>query len=81
MCIRDSFYRLTVLPLATRVAASIAWWLSEHLDAEFDLRPDPDRIPALAEERDQQWKRVSEAQFLTDAEKRALLGLPPLAEA
>lgn len=73
-----AFYRLTVLPLATRVAASVAWWLSEHLGAEVDLRPDPDRIPALAEERDQQWARVGSATFLTDAEKRSLLGLPPL---
>ena len=76
-----AFYRLTVLPLATRVAASVAWWLSEHMGAEVELRPDPDRIPALAEERDQQWKRVGEALFLTDAEKRAMLGLPPLAGA
>lgn len=75
-----AFYRLTVLPLVTRVAASVAWWLSEHLGAEVDLRPDPDQIPALAEERDQQWRRVNEAAFLTDAEKRAALGLPPLAE-
>lgn len=76
-----AFYRLTVLPLATRVAASVAWWLSEHLGAEIELRPDPDRIPALAEERDQQWARIGAASFLTDAEKRALLGLPPLAGA
>ncbi|MBC9245554.1 phage portal protein [Paracoccus sp. 11-3] len=75
-----ALYRLTVLPLVTRVAASVAWWLSEHLGAEIDLRPDPDRIPALAEERDQQWKRIGEALFLTDAEKRALLGLPPVDE-
>lgn len=75
-----AFYRLTVLPLVTRVAASVAWWLSEHLGAEVDLRPDPDQIPALAEERDQQWRRIGEASFLTDAEKRAALGLPPLAE-
>lgn len=74
-----AFYRLTVLPLATRVAASVAWWLSEHLGAEIDLRPDPDRIPALSEERDQHWRRISEALFLTDAEKRALLGLAPVA--
>ncbi|WEF23495.1 phage portal protein [Paracoccus sp. S3-43] len=76
-----AFYRLTVLPLATRVSASVAWWLSEHLGAEVELRPDPDRIPALAEERDQQWARIGAATFLTDAEKRALLGLPPLAGA
>ncbi|MGP9806006.1 phage portal protein [Paracoccus sp. NSM] len=73
-----AFYRLTVLPLATRVAASVAWWLSEHLGAEIELRPDPDQVPALAEDRNQQWARVAAATFLTDAEKRALLGLPPL---
>ncbi|MFD1882373.1 phage portal protein [Paracoccus pacificus] len=75
-----AFYRLTVLPLVSRVSAAVAWWLSEHLGAEIDLKPDLDQIPALAEERDQHWRRVSEAAFLTDAEKRAMLGLPPLAE-
>lgn len=75
-----AFYRLTVLPLVSRVAASVAWWLSEHLGEEVDLRPDPDQVPALAEERDQQWRRIDEASFLTQAEKRQALGLPPLAE-
>lgn len=75
-----AFYRLTVLPLAARVAASVAWFLSEHLGAEVLLRPDPDAIPALAEERDRQWKRIGEAAFLSDVEKRALLGLAPMAE-
>ncbi|MBT0781627.1 phage portal protein [Paracoccus sp. pheM1] len=76
-----AFYRLTVLPLVSRVAGALAWWLSEHLGAEIDLRADPDQVPALAEERDQHWKRVGEAGFLTPAEKRAALGLPPLADA
>ncbi|CAM3077136.1 phage portal protein [Paracoccus nototheniae] len=73
-----AFYRLTVLPLVARVLASVAWWLSEHQRAEIELRPDPDQILALAEERNQQWARISAAAFLTDAEKRALLGLAPL---
>lgn len=73
-----AFYRLTVLPLMARVASTVAWWLGEHLGTEIDLRPDPDQVPALAEERDQQWRRIGAASFLTDAEKRAALGLPPL---
>lgn len=76
-----AFYRLTVLPLVSRVASAVSWWMSEHMSAEVDLRPDPDRVPALAEERDQLWKRIGEAGFMTDAEKRAALGLPPVAEA
>ncbi len=75
-----AFYRLTVLPLATRVTASVAHWLSELAGDAVELRPDLDQVPALAVERDQQWKRVAEAAFLTDAEKRALLGLPKIAD-
>ena len=75
-----AFYRLTVLPLATRVTAQVAHWLSGFVPGDVLLRPDLDQVPALAEEREQHWRRVSEAAFLSDAEKRALLGLPPLAE-
>jgi HK97 family phage portal protein len=75
-----AFYRLTVLPLATRVAAAVGHWLSMHLGEAVELRPDLDQVPALAAERDQQWARVSGADFLTAAEKRSLLGLPPVAE-
>ena len=73
-----AFYRLTVLPLAARVAANVAHWLSGFTGDEIELKPDLDQVPALASERDQQWRRVSDAAFLSDAEKRVLLGLPPL---
>ncbi len=73
-----AFYRLTVLPLATRVASAVADWLEDFTGDRFDLRPDVDQIPALAAEREAQWRRVGEAAFLTDAEKRVLLGLPAL---
>lgn len=76
-----AFYRLTVLPLATRVTAAVSHWLSSWLGAAVELRPDLDQVPALAAERDQQWARIGAAEFLTDAEKRAMLGLPPLPEA
>ena len=75
-----AFYRLTVLPLATRVTAALAYWLSGFAGVSVELRPDLDQVPALAGERDQQWKRVGEAVFLTAAEKRRLLGLPALPE-
>lgn len=73
-----AFFRLTVLPLATRVTAAVSYWLSTHLGEEIELKPDLDQVPALALERDQQWKRVGEAGFLTESEKRAILGLPRL---
>jgi len=70
------FFRLTVLPLATRVTGALANWLEDFTGEDLDIRPDPDLIPALAAERDQHWKRVGEATFLSSAEKRVLLGLP-----
>ncbi|SMX42082.1 phage portal protein [Actibacterium lipolyticum] len=75
-----AFYRLTVLPLATRVAATISDFLSRFAGEQVELRPDLDQVPALSAERDNQWRRVSDAVFLSDPEKRALLGLPKLAE-
>ena len=75
-----AFYRLTVLPLATRVLAALSHWLAQFTGEPVELRPDLDQIAALAAERDQQWARVGAADFLTVAEKRVLLGLPRLQE-
>ena len=72
-----AFYRLTVLPLAQRVVANLGRWLSGFSAEALDLKPDLDQVPALAAERDAQWQRVANADFLTDAEKRRLLDLPP----
>ncbi len=75
-----AFYRLTVLPLATRVAAAIGTWLSGFAGEKVTLKPDLDQVPALAAERDAQWARVVSADFLSTGEKRALLGLPAQAD-
>jgi HK97 family phage portal protein len=75
-----AFFRLTVLPLATRVAAALSQWLSGFSGEMLELKPDLDQVPALAAERDAQWARVSGAAFLSIGEKRALLGLPVLSE-
>lgn len=73
-----AFFRLTVLPLATRVAVALSEWLTRFSGEIIELKPDLDQVPALATERDAQWARVSSADFLTIGEKRALLGLPAL---
>ena len=75
-----AFYRLTVLPLAQRTAARVSDFLAGLAEEAIELRVDLDGVPALSSEREAQWRRVSEAAFLTDAEKRSLLGLPPLVE-
>lgn len=73
-----AFFRLTVLPLASRVTAALGEWLEHFTGEDLQLSPDLDKVPALAAERDAQWQRVAGADFLSQAEKRALLGLPPL---
>lgn len=75
-----AFYRLTVLPLVARVTASVGYWLSDFAGEAVELKPDLDQVSALSTERDNQWKRIGEAAFLSDAEKRAMLGLPKLSD-
>ena len=75
-----AFYRLTVLPLVQKVTGSLSHWLSGFGGDLAELKPDLDQVPALAAEREAQWRRVAKAAFLSDAEKRQLLGLPKLAE-
>mgnify|MGYP000120544129 CR=1 FL=1 len=71
-----AFYRLTVLPLVTRVTANLSDWLSGYGQELVELKPDLDQVPALASEREAQWRRVASADFLSNGEKRRLLGLP-----
>ncbi len=71
-----AFYRLTVLPLAARVAATVSDWLGLFVNEAVTLKPDLDQVPALSVERDAQWSRIAQAEFLSEAEKRQLLGLP-----
>jgi phage portal protein BeeE len=71
-----AFYRLTVLPLVSRTLAALSGWLSGWYGAALQLKVDEDNVPALAAEREALWRRVGAAGFLSDGEKRALLGLP-----
>ncbi|WP_370033639.1 phage portal protein [Qipengyuania mesophila] len=70
-----ALWRLTLLPLAGKILdglhEGLADWFAEG--ASVDL----DRVPALAEDRERLWAQVSAADFLSGAEKRALLGLSP----
>lgn len=72
-----AFYRLTVLPLVGKVLAALNGWLAPRFAPDLALRIDQDNIPALASEREAQWRRISSADFLSPDEKRAMLGLPP----
>ena len=71
-----AFYRLTVLPLVGRVAGALGGWMGDFAGERVKLSADLDQIPALATEREALWSRISNVDFLTNAEKRRMLGLP-----
>jgi hypothetical protein len=62
----------------SRIAATLGHWLGESFGEGLRLVPDLDEVPALSIEREALWKRVGEAGFLTDDEKRAAAGYEPL---
>ncbi|MFZ5733500.1 MAG: phage portal protein [Pseudomonadota bacterium] len=72
------FWRQTVLPLATRIGASIGRWLSPQAGEELRVVVDTDRIDALAFDRVALWERIAAAPFLTLNEKREATGYAPL---
>jgi HK97 family phage portal protein len=74
-----SFFRQTVLPLATRVGCSLAQWLSPQFGESIRVTIDTDRIDALSADRAALWQRVSNAAFLTLNEKREAVGYGPVA--
>jgi HK97 family phage portal protein len=74
-----TFFRQTVLPLAARVGASLAQWLSPQFGEAIRVTIDTDRIDALAADRAALWDRVSNAPFLTLNEKREAVGYGPVA--
>ncbi|MEF2546745.1 phage portal protein [Aurantimonas sp. E1-2-R+4] len=70
-----AFFRLTVLPLITRLSGAIGDWLGGHFAApELRLGVDLDQVDGLSAEREALWARVGAADFLTRSEKRVAVG-------
>ncbi|RIA37861.1 HK97 family phage portal protein [Hephaestia caeni] len=69
-----ALWRLAVLPLAQTILGGIAEALGGWF-AGAALAVDLDSVPALSEDRERLWARVSAADFLTPDEKRAMLGI------
>lgn len=69
-----ALWRQSILPLAAKILDAIAQGLQPWF-AGLSLRIDQDRIPALSEDRERLWAQVTAADFLTPAEKRAMVGL------
>jgi HK97 family phage portal protein len=75
-----ALWRQTVLPLAGRTAEALGAWLGPAFGEGLKLWYDADQNEALSADREALWKRVGEAGFLTDDEKRAAVGYVTLGE-
>ena len=68
-----ALYRQTVLPMAARILKSLEAMLGDWLGA-VTLAVDTDQVSELADDRAKLWEQVGAAEFLSDAEKRDMLG-------
>ncbi|WP_308517486.1 phage portal protein [Sphingomonas flavescens] len=71
-----ALYRQTILPMAERVLQELGRMLSDWL-GPVRLAVDTDQLSELAEDRARLWDAVGKADFLSDAEKRDMLGFSP----
>src|SRR5690606_37473417 len=66
----------TILPLVKQMENALQNWLVPQFREEgLQLSHSADGISALIPRREALWERVSRANFLTDDEKRAMLGI------
>ncbi|MGV3576158.1 MAG: phage portal protein [Devosia sp.] len=69
-----ALWRQTLVPLVVRVSQELSLWLGPAFEGA-EVVPDFDEVEALAEDRAALWARVGGAEFLSDAEKREMVGL------
>jgi HK97 family phage portal protein len=69
-----ALWRQTLVPLVVRVSQELGLWLGPAFEGA-EVVPDFDEVEALAEDRAALWARVGGAEFLSDAEKREMVGV------
>jgi HK97 family phage portal protein len=69
-----ALWRLAILPIADNILAGLSQALKGWF-GEASLAIDLDQVPALAEDRERLWQQASAAAFLSDDEKRAMVGM------
>ncbi|MFL6742463.1 MAG: phage portal protein [Sphingomicrobium sp.] len=68
-----ALYRQTILPMAARILNALGAMLSDWL-GPVTLAIDTDQLSELADDRAKLWEVIGAASFLSDAEKREMLG-------
>ncbi|MBN9565970.1 MAG: phage portal protein [Alphaproteobacteria bacterium] len=74
---REARYHLwedTILPILDHFLAEMSIWFEGYYDGNVTIRPDLDSVPALGLKRDVYWQKIASAGFLSEDDKRKLLG-------
>jgi HK97 family phage portal protein len=74
-----ALWRQAILPLTGKILEALVQGLQGSF-ADLVLALDLDQIPALSEDRERLWAQVTAADFLSNDEKRAMLGIAPAPE-
>jgi phage portal protein BeeE len=69
-----ALWRQTIVPLVRRVTDELSFWLAPAFGGTT-LEADFDGVEALAEDQASKWARIGGAGFLSDEEKREMLGV------
>jgi len=75
-----ALYRQTVLPMAGRILNGLGAMLGDWF-GPAKLAVDTDQLSELAEDRSKLWEQVGAASFLSEEEKREMLGFRPRGDA
>jgi HK97 family phage portal protein len=75
---RYNFWEETVIPLNNIFAGEMSNWFKQIFKTDYSLWYDIDSIQSLSERREAEWKKISDADFLTTDEKRESFGYGPI---
>jgi HK97 family phage portal protein len=71
---RLALWEQTILPLANLMLTSLGRYLNAQFGSNIELEINTDNISALSPRREKLWQQIKEADFLSNDEKREMLG-------
>ncbi len=77
---RIAMWEQTVLPMVDNTLNHLGRWLGQCWNEEIALIANIDEISALSSRVEALWRRVANIDFITNAEKRQMIGLSPYPE-
>nr|MCH9754213.1 phage portal protein [Alphaproteobacteria bacterium] len=75
---RLAFWEETVIPLIDKTVDALNSWLVPFFGSDIRLSYDINKVSALSVKQEKIWERMQKADFITQNEKRAAVGLPPI---